>query len=412
MTTPPGASPILVTGATGLIGREVLRQLLGRGEPVIALARARGGRAATDRVRDVLGWVSGLHQLDVVEADLSQPACGLADVDWGRLRARVETVIHCAGDTAFFPADMTTFRRGHIDGPLALLQGLRGGRLRQWAHLSTAYVCGRRSGMVLERDADVGQSFHNAYERVKLESETLMRRAGTRLGVDLRVFRPSIVVGAGPPTAGARPSNLFFGFVRMAAALAARANGSQVRLRIAAAPRARLNLVPVEDVAAATIALSEHPTGTGETFHLVASDAPTQEAALGMIADRVGLRGLTVVDARETGLPHASPLERQVARLLTSYQEYLEQDVRFDDATARRLLGQYEACNADLEPTTMGRLIELALAASPLAGSGAGRHPATSLEGESGCADRSESFRPVPRPATSAARSRVSASAT
>ncbi len=215
MTAGVGAAPILVTGATGFIGREVVRQLLGVGRAVIALARAHRGQMASDRVRDVLGWVADAGRLDVVEADLAQAGCGLADVDWGRLRACVETVIHCAGNTGFFPDDMAAFRGSHIDGPLELLRRLRAGRLRRWAHLSTAYVCGRRSGTVFERDGDVGQRFHNPYERVKLESETLMRRAGARLDVDVRVFRPSIVVGAAPATGGARPSNLFFAFVRM-----------------------------------------------------------------------------------------------------------------------------------------------------------------------------------------------------
>jgi len=368
MTARVGASPVLVTGATGFIGREVVRQLLAVGRPVIALARAHEGQAVADRVLDVLGWVPDPCRLDVVEADLSRPGCGVAVLDWRRLRARVETVIHCAGDTAFFPDDLAASRAGHLVGPLELLQGLRDGRLRRWAHLSTAYVCGRRSGTVFEHDGDVGQSFHNPYERVKLESETVMRRAGVRLGIDLRVFRPSIVVGAAPTTMGAQPSNLFFAFIRMIAALAGLANGGQVRLRIAAAPQARFNIVPVEDVAEAIIALVEHPSGAGETFHLVASDAPSQQAVLAMIADRFHLRSLTLVDTRGTGVAHASPLERRVARLLAGYLEYLEQDLRFDDATTRRLLTRCGVRRPTLSETAVQRLIDLALAGSPPAG--------------------------------------------
>jgi thioester reductase-like protein len=358
------ASPVLVTGATGFIGREIVHRLLAVGRPVIALARARRGQAAADRVFDVLGRVPDPRRLDVFEADLSRRGCGVSAVDWRRLRARVETVIHCAGATAFFPDDMAEFRAGHIDGPLELLRGLRQGRLRRWAHLSTAYVCGRRSGTVFEHDEDVGQGFHNPYERVKLESEIIMRRAGVRLGVDLRVFRPSVVVGAAPTTAGGLPSNLFLAFVRMAAALASPANDGQARLRIAAAPQARFNIVPVEDVAAAMIALAEHPAGEGETFHVVVSDAPSQEAVLAMIADRVGLRGLTLVGTGGAGLAHASPLERQVARLLARYREYLEQDLHFDDATTRRLLTRCGVRRPTLSDTAVQRLIDLALAGS------------------------------------------------
>lgn len=235
---------ILVTGATGFIGREVVRRLLMARRPVIALARGRHDATTAERV----------------------------------VAAR------------------------------ALLEGLAGGRLRRWAHLSTAYVCGRRSGTILERDGDVGQAFNNVYERVKLESERVLRAAGVRFGVDVRVFRPSIVVGAAPPTAGGNPSNLFFGFIRLVAALAQMPDGADVRLRIEAAPRARFNIVPVGYVASAVCALAERPGGAGETFHLVVRDAPTQAAMLRTITERLGVRGLALVDGRTEPLADPSAL--------------------------------------------------------------------------------------------------------
>ncbi len=274
------ASAILLTGATGFIGREVARRLLAAGRPVVALARGKEDEPAPDRVAQALGFAPDGARLDVVEGDLSLPGCGLGESDWRRLRANVETVIHCAGETTFFPEDMASFRQGHIDGPLDLLHGLRGGRLRRWGHLSTAYVCGKRTGRVLEREGDLGQEFHNPYERVKLEAEIALRR-GARLGLDVRVLRPSIVVGAAPATTGATPSNLFFDFIRMAARLARLADGAPVPLRIEAAPGAPFNLVPVEYVATAVVALAEHPRGAGETVHLVVSDPPTPRGDAG-----------------------------------------------------------------------------------------------------------------------------------
>jgi len=354
-------TPVLVTGSTGFIGREVVRRLLAADRCVLALARGRAGEPVPDRVAAAVGLVPDGRRLGVVEADLSLPGCGLAESDWKRLRESVETVIHCAGETTFLPGDMPSFRRGHIDGPLDLLHGLRGGRLRRWAHLSTAYVCGRRCGGVLESEGDVGQDFHNPYERVKLEVELALRRAGARLAMDIRVFRPSIVVGTAPATPGGNPANLFFEFIRMLAALAELANGSEVPLRIRAAPRAGFNIVPVEYVAAAAVALAEHPDGAGETFHLVVSNAPSQAAMLDMITRCFGLKGVSLVDARTEELAKPSPLERRVGRMLSGYREYLEQDVRFDDTTCRRLLDRCEVPPAVLSPEAVHRLIDQAV---------------------------------------------------
>jgi thioester reductase-like protein len=352
---------ILVTGATGFIGRQVLRELIARGRPVVAMARPQHGLSARDRVMKAVGLVPDEGPLEIIEADLTCPHSGLKPATLRGLRKTVGTVIHCAGDTSFFPEDMRRFRSGHIDGPLALLTSLRGGRLRHWGYLSTAYVCGKRSGTVLEEEGDVGQDFHNPYERVKLEAEIAMRAAGERLGVDVRVFRPSIVVGAAPETAGGQPSNLFFAFIQMMAALARIPHAADTCLRIEAAPRARFNIVPVDYVAQAMAVLAGHPDGAGKTFHLVVSEAPTQHTMLALIADYFGLHGVSLRHADGMPLDNPSPLERRVARMGSAYREYLTQDVRFDDRAAGALLGRLCLPRPTLFAEDVRKMIALAL---------------------------------------------------
>jgi thioester reductase-like protein len=346
-----------VTGVTGFVGREVARALLGGGRSVIALARARDGVPAAARVAAALGLPTADERVTVIEGDLGAPACGLDTAGWRSLRASVETVVHCAGDTAFAPERLAPYEAAHVGGPRRLLEGLAPGRLRRWVQVSTAYVCGRREGLVLESEGDVGQTFHNVYERVKLASESTLRAGGARARVDVRIARPGIVVGAAPLTGGGAPSNLLFDFVRMTATLAALSAGRPLPLRIEAAAQAPFNFVPVDYVAAALVHLADATPGDEDTFHLVAHAAPTQAEVLETITERLGVRGLSLVDR----LDDPTPLERRVARMLQSYREYLTQHLVFDDANTRRALPPELTRRATLSPTTLHALIDLAL---------------------------------------------------
>jgi nucleoside-diphosphate-sugar epimerase len=347
----------LVTGVTGFVGREVAHALLAAGRPLIVLARARGGTPAGARVAGALGLGPADERVHVVEGDLAMPGCGVDAAGWRGLRDTVGTVIHCAGDTTFAPERLEPYETAHVDGPRRLLEALAAGRLRRWVHVSTAYVCGRREGLVLESDGDLGQRFHNVYERAKLASEAAVLAAGARAGVDVRIARPGIVVGAAPATDGGAPSNLFFEFVRMTAGLAAAAAGRPVPLRIEAAARAPFNVVPVAYVAAALRHLAVADGGGAPTVHLVARRAPTQAEVLATVAARLGVHGLSLVDRLE----HPSPLERRVAAMLRGYRPYLTQDVRFDDASARATLPPDVRRHAALSRPTLHALIDLAL---------------------------------------------------
>jgi nucleoside-diphosphate-sugar epimerase len=356
---------ILVTGATGFIGREIVARLLASGRPLAVLVRARDGVDARGRLAMALSDRPGLERVEVVDGDLADAR--LVPRLRDRLGSRVETVIHCAGDTSFSPVARASYIAGHVEGPARLLRALADGRLARWVHLSTAFVCGDRSGVVREDDGDCGQRFHNVYERVKLEAEGAIRAAGRVAGVEVSVLRPSIVVGPAPVTTGGNPSNLFFAFIRLAAALAAWSRGASVGLRIEGAPRAPFNIVPLDYVAAATLALAEHPTAAGQTFHLVVREAPSQAAMLAMLVERLGVRGLTLLDAVAEPLVDPSPLERAVARMLAPYHAYLTQDVTLDDTAAAAMLARAGVSRPALEPAGVHRLVDLALGAEALA---------------------------------------------
>src|SRR5262245_18181069 len=149
---------ILVTGATGFIGRHVVARLLLAGRSVVILARRRAGLTGEQRVAEIFGDTSR-QLLEVVEADLETPAALESNIR--PHGSTIDTVIHCAGETAFSAGERESARTVQIDGPLALLKILRPAGLLRWVHISTAFVCGRREGIIYENETDLGQEFHN-----------------------------------------------------------------------------------------------------------------------------------------------------------------------------------------------------------------------------------------------------------
>jgi nucleoside-diphosphate-sugar epimerase len=272
---------------------------------------------------------------------------------------KIQTVIHCAGETSFASEDEERARDVQLNGPLALLETLGAQGLQDWSQVSTAFVCGRRSGIVYESEADLGQEFHNPYERLKLESEIRLKQACAGLGVNVRIFRPTIVIGAAPVSFGGTPSNLFFAFLRVLMMLARSPDLRRQIVRIKARPQARFNIVPVDYVAAAVEKLSGDPEASQKTFHLAVDNPPTQQMILDMISAQLGLCNLRLLGPEEE-LTRPSPIESRLSRMMLAYREYLEQEVVFDCSAARHLIRRHGLESPVIDHRELDRLIELA----------------------------------------------------
>lgn len=260
-----GKQGILITGATGFVGGEVLARLLERTEqPIYALVRADGDAEAADRLRVVVESLlgdAGEHagQVLAVSGDVTMPWLGIQPSrrDW--LAARVGAIIHCAASVSF-TLGLDESRAINLDGTRRMLElaercRARGG-LDYFLHVSTSYVAGDFDGVFTERDHDVGQGFRNAYEQSKFEAEALIRRRRTRLPT--QVVRPSIVVG--DSRSGWTPAfNVLYGPMRAFSQGAYQA--------IPASGSSPVDVVPVDYVADSILALAGRP---GTTYHLTA----------------------------------------------------------------------------------------------------------------------------------------------
>ncbi|MCA1689501.1 MAG: SDR family oxidoreductase, partial [Actinobacteria bacterium] len=189
---------VLLTGATGFLGMEVLVRLLEQPDTeIVALVRARDRAEASRRIDTVLAQLYELPPATAAErilalpGDVSLPGLGLDPDDRRAVVGRTTEIVHCAASISFaLPLEQA--RSINTEGTRSLLS-LAGEipGLRRVVHVSTAYVGGRHAGTFGEDDLDVGQEFRNSYEQSKFEAEIEVMASD----LPLVIARPSIVVG-------------------------------------------------------------------------------------------------------------------------------------------------------------------------------------------------------------------------
>ena len=334
---------VVVTGATGFLGRELVLHLLAT-EPAMRLtllvrgkdegdARARGQAVlAAGLSGDALAAASA--RVTTVRADLQKDRFGLDAASYDALAASTASVIHGAASVSFtLPIDQA--RDINVEGTRRVLDlaARAGARVD---YIGTAYVAGERTGLALETELDVGQSFRNTYEQSKLEAERLVRERSASQAI--AIFRPSIIVG--DSTTGRTTS-----FKVMYWPLKAFANGWA---RVAPGrPSTPVDIVPSDYVVRAIAHIRRDPGSAGRCYHLTAG--PERSATLG---DLTGLAarffevkrpffvdpGIFIRFVRPVIDRLAFGKVRYMFMTGRMYTPYLSLDVAFDTTNARAAL--------------------------------------------------------------------------
>lgn len=309
---------VLVTGAAGLLGGEISGRLADRGAAVTALVHR------SDEVLRNDGRAAPVTQK--VRADITRPGLGLEPAARARLAAATDLVIHCAAATNFTP-ETDRHRAVNVEGTRHALAFADEAGAR-FVHVSTAYVCGDRDGLVREDELEAGQRFHNGYEATKFRAEELVRQSD----VPWTIARPGIVLGD-------HASGRIRSFETIYPVLKVMAEGWISTMP--AAPGASLDLVPIDHVCGAIVLLAERfGEASGRAFHLTGR-APTPLSAFPETLGR--FEGLAVPRwvAPEAFEPAALPARerRFFRRGAEAYAPYFARNPRFEAKNLGELAG-------------------------------------------------------------------------
>jgi nucleoside-diphosphate-sugar epimerase len=345
----------LVTGITGFLGSHLARELLAKGQRVVAFVKARpDALAPRQQALEALESVAELHNdeakhLVIIEADITEPTRLLLR-RLGMLAGEIDEVWHCAVVFKFQERERDEAFALNVEGTRNLLKltlALGRDRMPRFFHVSTAYVCGKQGGVVPEVLHE-GQEFHNCYELSKSEAERFVLDYQATHGLDTIVFRPSIIVGDSRTGAAGESNTGYYGVVlalyrlrnSLDANLGGRLKGRDMNLRVEGRADTELNLVPVDFVVQAMTLLADSPLNGNRIFHITNEAPPTLDVARECLAQDLEVTGFHLVDAGSFEELPMTSFERLVRLSIEFQTPYMWTEPKFSTDALRSVLSE------------------------------------------------------------------------
>ncbi len=327
---------VLLTGGTGFLGEYLLAELLERGHMVWALYRNESRRLDTIRFLGSLGLPRNADSLHWFKCEVLE-----LDVQWDKLRrqnpgiAQVNTLLHSAASTRLHMDKLGEPLRTNLGGAKVLARLLE--RVPMQVHIiSTAYVCGLVQGAVVREVNHPRGDFVNVYEESKWEAEQLWHGKATLL-------RPSIIVGHSE-TARCQSFTgwyILFQAMHLLDRLMRESKDSNrlsLDINLPTDSHATINIVPVDYVARAAVAIIESPDNHNRIFHLTHTDPPSHQWTMNYICKRFNVGGIHFAGTETPMTEPRNLMERMVWRQMKTILFHFSNNPVFDRTHTDRVL--------------------------------------------------------------------------
>ena len=248
----------LVTGASGFIGKRLVRRLLARpGSQVYFLMRD----TSPERIAALRSyWSVDEERAIPVFGDLVKPRLGISAKDRARLKGKIDHFFHLAA-VYNLQADPELEMTANVEGTRNALDLAEAIGAARFHHMSSIAAAGLYEGIFREDMFEEAHGLEHPYFASKHESEKLVRQD---CKIPWRIYRPGLVVGDSQTGEMDKIDGpyYFFKLIQKTRALL------PPWVPIVGIEGGRINLVPVDFVVAAVDYLAHLPDGDGACYHL------------------------------------------------------------------------------------------------------------------------------------------------
>ena len=185
---------ILVTGATGILGRVIVLELLKRGKTVRATKRKSSN---LEEVKNSFGFYTEnptefFNKIEWINVDFE-------DIfSLQKALVGVEEVYHCAAKVSFHPKDKRKMYKTNIEGTKQLLYASENSSVKKFLFVSSiAVLDGFNENGELDESSDFNPKVdHSSYAISKHFSEMEVWRASAE-GLNVAIVNPGLIIGSG-----------------------------------------------------------------------------------------------------------------------------------------------------------------------------------------------------------------------
>ncbi len=265
---PTAPANVLLTGATGFLGTFLLAELLQRtSASIYCLVRANDAEQGKNKLQQVLSDASLWQpeysaRIHALPGDLAQPRLGLSNQIFDDLAREVDTLYH-NGSLVNMLYPYEQMKAANVDGTREIIRLATTHHIKPLHHISTLSVFPHKEQTRVQyvREQEALDAYHEyvrgGYAQSKWVSEKIVTIARSR-GLPVTIYRPGRITGHSQ-TGSWRSDDVICHMIKACIQLGKKPVLTEEDM---------LELVPVDYVSQAVVALSLRKTSLGQAFHL------------------------------------------------------------------------------------------------------------------------------------------------